>query len=65
MRNEIKKIVQGIYRVLVIREISAMQLKKCYKKGCQLFEAHVEQAYKDEASKIEDQVVLKEFEYVS
>ena len=41
-----------------------MQLKKCYGKGCQLFAAHVEEASKDEISKIGDHAVLKEFEYV-
>ena len=36
-------IIQGIPRVVVVREISAMQLKKCYRKGCQLFAARVEE----------------------
>jgi hypothetical protein len=39
-------------------------LKKCYRKGCQLFAAHVEEAPKDKVSKIGDHAVLKEFEYV-
>jgi hypothetical protein len=59
-----RKSVQGIPKVVAIREISAMQLKKCYRKGCQLFATHVEEAYKDEVSKIEDHAVLKEFEDV-
>jgi hypothetical protein len=62
--EENQRTVQGIPRVVVIREISAMQLKKCYRKGCQLFAAHVEEASKDEVSKIGDHVVLKEFEDV-
>ena len=41
-----------------------MQLKKCYRKGCQLFTAHVEEASKDEVSNIGDHAVLKEFEDV-
>jgi hypothetical protein len=41
-----------------------MQLKKCYRKGCQLFATHVEEASKDEISKIGDHAVLKEFEDV-
>jgi hypothetical protein len=57
-------IVQGIPRVVSTKEISTMQLKKCYKKGCQLFEAHVEEASKDEVSNIRHHVVLKEFEYL-
>jgi hypothetical protein len=41
-----------------------MQLKKCYRKGCQLFATHVEEASKDEVSNIGYHVVLKEFEDV-
>jgi hypothetical protein len=37
-----QRTIQGIPRDVAIREISAMQLKKCYRKGCQLFAAHVE-----------------------
>jgi hypothetical protein len=39
-------------------------LKKCYRKGCQLFAAHVEESSKDEVSNIGDHAVLKEFEDV-
>jgi hypothetical protein len=59
-----QKTVQGIPRVVAIREISAMQWKKCYRKGCQLFASHVEEASKDEVSNIGDHVVIKEFEDV-
>jgi hypothetical protein len=55
---------QGIPRVVDIREISAMQLKKCYRKGCQLFATHVEEESKDEVSNIEDHAALKYFEDV-
>jgi hypothetical protein len=41
-----------------------MQLKKCYRKGYQLFAAHVEEAYQDEVSSIEYHEVLKYFEDV-
>jgi hypothetical protein len=41
-----------------------MQLKKCYRKGCQLFAAHVEETPKDKVSSIGDHAVLKEFEDV-
>jgi hypothetical protein len=37
-----RKKVEGIPRAMAITEISAIQLKKCYRKGCQLFAAHVE-----------------------
>jgi hypothetical protein len=59
-----QKTVQGIPRAVVFREISTMQLNKCYKKGCQLFAAHMEEASKDRVSNIEDHAVLKEFEDV-
>ena len=49
---------------MAIREISAMQLKKCYKKGCQLFVARVEEASRDEVSRIRDHEVLSEFKDV-
>jgi hypothetical protein len=57
-------IVQGIPRAMAVREISAMQLKKCYRKGCQLFATRVEEVFKDVVSNMEDHRVLKEFEEV-
>jgi predicted aspartyl protease len=54
--------VQGIPRAVVVREISAMQLKKCYRKGCQLFAARVEEVFQNVVSNMEDHRVLKEFE---
>jgi hypothetical protein len=56
--------VQGIPRTVTVREISTMQLKKCYKKGCQLFAAHMEEASKDKVSNLEDHAVLKDYEDV-
>jgi hypothetical protein len=56
--------VQGIPRAVAVREISAMQLKKCYQKGCQLFAAWVEEASRDVVSNLEDHKVLKEFKDV-
>jgi hypothetical protein len=41
-----------------------MQLKKCYRKGCQLYAARVEEAYRDVVSNLEDHEVLKEFKDV-
>jgi hypothetical protein len=49
---------------MVVTEILAMQLKKCYRKGYQLFAAHVGETPKDKVSIIEDREVLKEFQYV-
>jgi hypothetical protein len=46
--------IQGIPRAVAVREISAMQLKKCYRKGCQLFAARVEEAFQNVVSNLED-----------
>jgi hypothetical protein len=46
---------------VVVREISAMQLKKCYRKGCQLFAARVEESSQDVVSNMEYHEVIKEF----
>jgi hypothetical protein len=56
--------VQGIPRVVTIREVSALQLKKSFRKGCQLFVTHMEEALKDKVPNIEDYATLKEFEDV-
>jgi hypothetical protein len=55
---------QGIPREVTIQEISAMQLKKCYRKGCQIFAAHMEEASKDKVPNMEDHAVLEDFEDV-
>jgi hypothetical protein len=59
-----QRAVQGIPRAVAIREISAMQLKKCYRKGCQIFAAHMEEASKDKVPILEDHAVLEDFEDV-
>jgi hypothetical protein len=41
-----------------------MQLKKCYRKGYQIFAAHVEETPKDKVKNHEDCVFLKYFEDV-
>jgi hypothetical protein len=61
MRKEIGKKIQGIPRVVVVIEISVMLLKKCFRKGCQLFVAHLEEAPEDKVSNIEDHAIIKEF----
>jgi hypothetical protein len=64
MRREIRKTIQGIPRAVAVREVSTMQLKKCYRKGCQLFVSHVEEASRDEVSRIGDYEVLTKFKDV-
>jgi hypothetical protein len=51
--------VQGIPRVVTIIEVSALQLKKIYRKGCQVFAAHMEKETTDKLSSVEDCTVLK------
>jgi hypothetical protein len=59
-----QKIVQGIPKAVSIIEISMMQLKKFYRKGCQIFASHMEEEPKDKLSNIEYHSILKYFEYV-
>jgi hypothetical protein len=35
-----------------------MQVKKCYKKGCQIFAPHMEETPKDKVPNMEDHLVL-------
>jgi hypothetical protein len=56
--------VQGIPRAVTIREISTLQLKRCYRKWCQIFAAHMEETPKDKVTNLEYHVVLEEFEDV-
>jgi hypothetical protein len=41
-----------------------MQLKKCYKKGFQIFVAHMEEESKDKVPNLEDHAVLEDFDDV-
>jgi hypothetical protein len=55
---------QGIMRDVVVREILSMQLKKCFRKGCHIFAAHMEEETRDKVASNEDHPVLKYFEDV-
>jgi hypothetical protein len=57
-------IVKGIPRPISIREISTLQLKRCFRKGCQLYATHVEKLENTKGPSLEDFSVLQEFEYV-
>ena len=54
-------VVRGIPKVISVRNISAMQLKKFCRKGCQLYATHIEEATKNETPRLEDFHVLQEF----
>jgi hypothetical protein len=56
--------VQGIPRAVTIRENLALHLKKCYRKGCQIIAAHMEETPKDKVPNLEDYAVLENFEDV-
>ena len=47
--------------MISVRQVSAMQWKKFCRKGCRLYAAHVLEATKNEAPKLEDYHVLQEF----
>jgi hypothetical protein len=54
--------IQAIPRFVVVREISAMQLKKSFRKGCQICAAHMEEATRDKMVSFEYHLVLRYFE---
>jgi hypothetical protein len=53
--------VKGIPRPISIRDILALQLKGCFRKGCQLYASHVEDPDNTKGPGLEDFSVLKEF----
>jgi hypothetical protein len=62
--NGKQSIVKGIPRPISIREILALQLKRCFRKGCQLYATHVEEPDNTKGPSLEYFLVLQEFEYV-
>jgi hypothetical protein len=56
--------VQGIPREITIREIQALQLKKFYRKQCQIIAAHLAETPRDKVPNLEDYAVLEDFEDV-
>ena len=54
-------ISNGVKRPLELRHISAMQIKKARRKGCQLYVALVKDLEEDTLACLEDYVNLKEF----
>jgi hypothetical protein len=56
--------VKGIPRPISIRDISALQLKRCFRKGCQLYATHVEEPENTKGPSLEYFLVLQEFEDV-
>jgi hypothetical protein len=56
--------VKGVPRPISIRDISALQLKRCFRKGCQLYASHVEDPNNKKGPSLENFSVLQEFEDV-
>jgi hypothetical protein len=56
--------MKGVPRPISIREISALQLKICFRKGCQLYAAHVEEIENIKGPILEDFLILQEFDDV-
>jgi hypothetical protein len=53
---------QGIPKPVSVRQVSAMQLKKCMRKGCQVYAIQVTNLLeKEDKPKLEDFVVLRDF----
>ena len=54
--------MQGIPRPVSIQDISTLQLKISFRKGCLIYATHMEEPMKDKEPSIEDYLFLKEFE---
>ena len=53
--------MKGILKVILVRQVSAMKLKKFCRKGCHLYAAHILEPTGDETPRLEDYQVLQEF----
>jgi hypothetical protein len=62
--NGKKSTVKGVPRPISRRDISPLQLKRCFRKGCQLYAAHVEELDNTKATSLEVFSILQEFEDV-
>ena len=47
-------VMKGIPKVILVRQVLAMQLKKFCRKGCQLYAAHNLETTRDENPRLED-----------
>jgi hypothetical protein len=56
--------VQGIPRPISVKEISSFKLKINFRKGFQIYAAHMEEIAKDKEPNLEDHPILKEHEDV-
>lgn len=56
--------VKGVPQLVLVRQISTLQLRKYFKKGCQVYVVHMEDLMKDKDPKLEDYELLQEYENV-
>jgi hypothetical protein len=60
--NDTARTVQGIQKPVSVRQISAMQFKKCMRKGCQFYAIQVTNLLeKENKPNLEDFFVLQDF----
>ena len=57
--NQVK--VQGIPKKVCVRQIYALQAKKCVRKGCKLFSVNIRDIESDREQCIEEFPILEEF----
>jgi hypothetical protein len=62
--NGKRSTIKGVPRPISIREISSLQLKRCFRKGCQLYASHVEDPDNTKGPSLKDFSVLQEFDDV-
>ena len=61
-KNDTTRTVQGIQKPISVRQISAIQFKKCMRKGCQIYTIHVTNLLgKENKPSLEDFVILHDF----
>ena len=53
--------IKGIPRTISMRQITALQLKKCLRKGCQLYAIHVEESKEGKEPELQDHPILQNF----
>ena len=56
--------VQGVPKKVFVRNIYALQAKKCIRKGCKVFAVNIQDIEVEREQHIEDFSVLVDFKYV-
>jgi len=63
-KNGKSRIVKDIPKANSIRKFLSLQLKKCFKKGCQLYVAHILDSTENKGPNFEDHLMLQGFKNV-